>query len=129
MTTCPHCTYKSRSPLAMIYHVDAMHYNKTKRSIERDRSQAGVGGKPMFVRGEYVIRAKDWAALTGVSPQVAAQEVVDIERDPECPGGWMVGTPATGILYAKEREFVLLEEIDNYEPDGNTWKEITRPQV
>ncbi len=129
MTTCPHCAYKSRNPLAIIEHIDAMHYNKVKRSVERDRSLAGVDGKPLFVRGEFVIRAKDWVALTGVSPQVASREVVDIERDPERPGAWRVGTPATGILYAPEREFVLLEEIDNYEPDGDTWREVTRPQI
>lgn len=129
MKTCPYCNFSSRNPLSVIDHIDTFHYRQEPHSIERDRSLAGVAGRPMFVRGEWVVRASDWSAVTGVRPQQLAHEVVDIERDPGLPGAWKVGTTGTGILYGKESEFVLLEEIDNYEPDGKVWKPKANPEV
>jgi hypothetical protein len=96
----------------------AIHGNKPKRSVQRDRHLAGKYGNPLFVRGEFVIHAKDFLGYVGISMESFAHEVVEIERStlfaPRSQSTWKVGTHKTGLTYLPEQEFCLLEEVDDH---------------
>lgn len=127
---CPFCQRKFDHPVNLAEHVNR--HRRTKESIIRDRS-SHKSYEPIFRRGDYVIRAKDWVNKTGVRPETVAKLVCDIEPDPGGrKNGWHVGVEKCGVQFHHESEFCLLEEIDDHHVyqsgDNYFWSKGAHPE-